>query len=111
VDKRYTHKGDAHPELRRPTRFVKAGGVSGSGIVRPLCSDWVTTPGPAHTFLLMEKTLRNQAETPKTALISGVGARRRPGRAAHTVRPAHSPHRRETLEFALARGSHSSEVL
>jgi hypothetical protein len=68
-------------------------------------------PGPAHTFLLMEKALRNQAETPKTALISGVRARRRPGRAANAGRPAHPPHRCKTLGFVLARGGQSSEVL
>jgi len=58
-------------------------------------------PGPAHTFLLMVKTLRNQAETPKTASISGVSARQRPGRAANTVRPAHSPRSCKTLELPL----------
>jgi len=57
--------------------------------------------GPAHTFLLMVKTLRNQAETPKTASISGVSARQRPGRAANTVRPAHSPRSCKTLELPL----------
>jgi hypothetical protein len=67
--------------------------------------------GPAHTFSLMGKTLRNQAETPKKALISGVGTTWRPGRAANTVRPGQSPSHRKTLEFALARRSHSFEVL
>ncbi len=43
-----------------------------------------TAPGPAHTFSLMGKALRNRAETPKKALISGVSARRWSGRAANT---------------------------
>jgi hypothetical protein len=68
----------------------------------------INQAGPAHTFLLMEKALRNRAETPETALISGVSARRRPGRAANTGRPAHSAHRCKTPEFALARGGHPS---
>ena len=67
--------------------------------------------GPAHTLLLMEKALRNQAETPKTALISGVSARRRPGKPANTVRPVCRPHRWKSLQLALAGGGHSSEVL
>ena len=44
-------------------------------------------------------------------LISGVGPTWRPGRAANTVRPGQSPSHRKTLEFALARRSHSFEVL
>ena len=37
----------------------------------------VQTAGPAHTFSLMNKTLRNQVETRKKALISGVSTIRR----------------------------------
>ena len=50
----------------------------------------IIAAGPVHTFSLMEKTLRNQAEAPKKALISGVRTSRRPGRAANTVLPEQS---------------------
>lgn len=67
--------------------------------------------GPAHTFLLMEKALRNSAGTPRKPRISGVRARRRWSSGANTEHPKRSPLRRKILEFALGRGESSPEVL
>ncbi len=63
--------------------------------------EWEWEPGPAHTFSLMEKTLRNWAETPEMAWISGVRTRQRSERAANTVLREQSPNHRKTLKLAL----------
>ena len=80
-----------------------------TSLVATLGCTW--SSGPAHTFSLMEKTLRNQAETPKKAQITGVRTRRRSGRAANTVLPEQSPNHRKTLESTLVRRGRSSEAL
>ena len=59
--------------------------------------------GPAHTFSLIEKTLRDQAENPRKALIFGVSTRLRSGRAANTGLPEQSSNHRNSLGFGLVR--------